>query len=215
MAETHEDFLSLNDEQKLHYLELRLLDIILCMDSTSHTVGQMTEMYNQYLWVIGGASIGDVGYAAQTDGILLALRQQAAEVGYIRKKAEALVAKCKESRNLVRANFLFPGEARVKGEQPTDVKTSQTSRFLELQTALALKKIQTDTQQESKSMHDLTKKGHSDSKSLKVLSIITLVYLPATIIMVSRRSSMAPLNGALTLADDLKELLFYPVCPVR
>ena len=73
-----------------------------------------------------------------------------------------------------------------KKEQPADINPSQTSQFLELQTALALKKIQTDTQQESKSMHALTKKGHNDSKSLKVLSIITLVYLPATITMVSR-----------------------------
>ena len=108
MAKTHdENFISLNDEQKLHNQELRLLDVILCMDSTSHTIGQMREMYNQYLWAIGDASVTDTACAAQADGILLTLQQQAAEVGYIRKKAEALVAKCKASRNLVRETFSF------------------------------------------------------------------------------------------------------------
>ncbi|KAK3399173.1 hypothetical protein B0T20DRAFT_497327 [Sordaria brevicollis] len=179
VAETHDDFLSLSDEQKLHSLELKLLDMILCMDSTSHTIGQLKEMYNQYLWATGSANMGDLRCmcATQTDGILLALRQQAAEVGYIRKKAEALVAKCRESRNLE--------DQQDKGDEESNplMSTRQTSRFLELQTTLALKNIQIDTQEESKSMHDLAKKGHSESKSLKALSLMTAFYLPTTVIM--------------------------------
>ena len=44
---------------------------------------------------------------------------------------------------------------------------------------------------ENHNISDLTAKGIQDTAAVKVLTIITLIYLPATVVSVSRKSLLA------------------------
>jgi hypothetical protein len=53
------------------------------------------------------------------------------------------------------------------------------------QQMLALQKLEREAQGESAIMHELAQKGHRDSASVRILTIITLIYLPCTVVSVS------------------------------
>ncbi|KAK3320435.1 hypothetical protein B0T19DRAFT_465165 [Cercophora scortea] len=70
------------------------------------------------------------------------------------------------------------------------VSASKASTFLERQSALYPANIQIKARRESAATFELAEKGHRDSASLKILSIITLIYLPSTIVSFVRQNTV-------------------------
>lgn len=67
----------------------------------------------------------------------------------------------------------------------TNMTTPQLSSLLDLENGRALKTLAQDARWESQAMRNLTEKATRDAAAVKVLTIITLVYLPATVVSVS------------------------------
>ena len=64
----------------------------------------------------------------------------------------------------------------------------QLSSLLELGNGNTLKQLADQTRKENHSIRVLTEKGTQDAAAVKVLTIITLIYLPATVVSVSPAS---------------------------
>jgi hypothetical protein len=60
----------------------------------------------------------------------------------------------------------------------------QLSDLLSYEEAVALKDLTSETQQESKAMMHLTERSTKDAAAMKILTVITLIYLPTTIVFV-------------------------------
>jgi hypothetical protein len=54
------------------------------------------------------------------------------------------------------------------------------------QQMLALQNLEREAQEENAIMHELAQKGHRDPASVRILTITTLIYLPSTVVSVSR-----------------------------
>jgi hypothetical protein len=123
-----------------------------------------------------------------SDAVVFALREKAKEIAYTRKKAEALLSKVQNTRTLVRNrfNYIF-----CLADQDTDTFL-QISSLLERESGQnlnqqisALHKLEKQGQDESAIMRRLAEKNSRDSSSMRVLTIITMIYLPCTIVSVS------------------------------
>ena len=60
----------------------------------------------------------------------------------------------------------------------------QVSDILDLSNSNALKLLAVESARETAVMHQLTQKATHDAAAVKVLTILTLIYLPATVISV-------------------------------
>ena len=61
----------------------------------------------------------------------------------------------------------------------------QLSSLLDLGNGSSLKELAEEARQENTTMRKLTEKSTQDAAAVKVLTMITLVYLPATVVSVS------------------------------
>ena len=61
----------------------------------------------------------------------------------------------------------------------------QVSSLLDLGNGHSLKTLAEESKAENATMRSLTLKGFQDGVAIKVLTIVTLVYLPATVVSVS------------------------------
>ena len=61
----------------------------------------------------------------------------------------------------------------------------QLSSLLDLNNGEALRKLAEEARKENQTMRILTEKGTRDATAVKVLTIMTLIYLPATVVSVS------------------------------
>ena len=73
----------------------------------------------------------------------------------------------------------------------------QLSSLLELGNGNTLKQLADQTRKENHSIRVLTEKSTQDAAAVKVLTIITLIYLPATVVSVSPASWNYHSNGML------------------
>lgn len=60
----------------------------------------------------------------------------------------------------------------------------QLSSLLDLGNGFSLKQLAKEARKENIAMRQLTEKGTGDAAAVKVLTIITLIYLPATVVSV-------------------------------
>ena len=60
--------------------------------------------------------------------------------------------------------------------------TNLVSSFLDLSSGFALQDLAKESAKENEIIRDLTKKGTQDAAAVKVLTILTLIYLPATVV---------------------------------
>jgi hypothetical protein len=101
-----DDFISIEveDHQELKQIEDQIADLILCLDSTLDTVSTFEDMYqlfgdHQNHTIQRTQTTRRSAYGA--DAVIFALREQAKEIAYTRKKAEALLSKVQNTRTLV------------------------------------------------------------------------------------------------------------------
>lgn len=80
--------------------------------------------------------------------------------------------------------------------------TNLVSSFLELSSGFALQQLARESRREneemrqlSERMHDLTRKATQDAAAVKVLTILTLIYLPATVVSNFFSTSFVSTNG--------------------
>jgi hypothetical protein len=66
----------------------------------------------------------------------------------------------------------------------------QVSSLLDLDNGHSLKVLAEQARVENGRLRELTEKGFKDAVAIKVLTIVTLVYLPATVVSVSTSSPM-------------------------
>ncbi|KAH7084964.1 hypothetical protein BKA63DRAFT_573980 [Paraphoma chrysanthemicola] len=157
-----------NDYQSLKTIEDRASDALLCLESTLDTVKTLQEMHGRYLLAFPTARRSDSPSTnhphTRHDDITFALQEQEREVLYSRKKVEGLLSKAQNTRALISALL-----ERINGHNIE-------------QQMLALQHLECEAQEENASMRQLTEKGHRDSASVRILTIITLIYLPCTVV---------------------------------
>ncbi|KAF1358404.1 hypothetical protein EJ07DRAFT_156999 [Lizonia empirigonia] len=161
-AENNEDnFVSItvDDHQQLKQIEDYVADLILCLDSTSDTLTTLNGMYEHYCENHHSSNRLDrVQHpSAHTDAIAVALAEQAREISYTRRKAESLLSKVQNTRTLI-------------------------SSLLERQSGHNIDQQIAALQQLERQGQDIAEKNSRDSSSMRVLTIITMVYLPCTIV---------------------------------
>ncbi len=64
-------------------------------------------------------------------------------------------------------------------------ESHQSSSILDLGNGQSLKQLAEETRKENVTMRKLTEKSTQDAAAVKVLTIITLIYLPTTVVLVS------------------------------
>ncbi|KAF2184449.1 hypothetical protein K469DRAFT_709209 [Zopfia rhizophila CBS 207.26] len=176
MVTSEMDFISLDveDHQQLKQIEDQIADLMLCLDSTSDTIIALIEMYLQFQ----DHQKDDPQYpnpprksAFGCDAITFALKEKDKEIAYTRQKAEGLLSKVQNSRSLISSLLERQNGCALKAQVAT--LNQQVS---------ALESLEQQSQLESAAMRELTEKGTRDSSSVRVLTIITLIYLPCTVV---------------------------------
>ncbi|KAL9587546.1 MAG: hypothetical protein Q9203_003458 [Teloschistes exilis] len=175
VASIDEKNLSFDERQILKDSEDRLVGNLLILDSTLETITSLVSVYNQFRQDCGSGQ--EDGYADHIDLIEMALQEQHREVGSYRRQMETLRMKVQGSIHLL-------------------------SSLLDLGNGSSLKALAEEAKQENTSMHALTEKSTKDAAAVKVLTTITLIYLPVTVVSVR---TLLPL--VVVDADVKEELL--------
>jgi Mg2+ and Co2+ transporter CorA len=170
--EEDDDFISIEveDHQELKQIEDQTADLILCLDSTLDTVSTFMEMYEHFqTHYASKRSINEplTDSAYRFDAVLFALREKRRWIGEYRKKAEVLLSKVQNTRTLISSLL----------ERQSGHNTNQQIS--------ALHCLEKQGQDENSTMRQLAEKNSRDSSSMRILTIITMIYLPCTIVSVS------------------------------
>ncbi|MCJ1475517.1 hypothetical protein MMC13_004180 [Lambiella insularis] len=144
--------LDIEQRQQLKMLEDQVIDISTVLGTTSDTINALVQKYGQCQ-----SSKDSLRLHEELDDIQYALQDQDREVSLNRKKMEALHQKVNGTINLL-------------------------SSLLDLGTGHSLKVLAEEAHAENLTMRQLTEKGTNDASTVKVLTIITLIYLPTTVV---------------------------------
>ncbi|KAL5378689.1 hypothetical protein DPSP01_008915 [Paraphaeosphaeria sporulosa] len=159
--------ITFEDHQELKMIEDRVADLILCLDSTLDTVATFEEMYEQFSrQQIMPSSVGnkDRNSAYGIDIVIFGLRRRAREISYRQKQAKVLLKKVQTTRTLISSLL----------EQKNGLGTNEQLS--------AVRKLVEQSQEETALMRELAEKNSRDSSSMRILTIITMIYLPCTIV---------------------------------
>ena len=176
-AKSPVELLDNEERQELKEIQDQVIDIFVVLDSTLDTIAFMIEKYEQFCRDINSspADLTDVGL----DPIQLALREKQQEVQLSKKKVKALEKKVQGTINLVRHSCHSPFI------EESLIKSSKLSDLLNLGSGYSLQRLAEEARQENIAMRGLTEKSTRDAAAVKVLTTITLIYLPATVVSVS------------------------------
>ena len=175
-ADSPLQLLDKEERQELKAFQDQVIDILVVLDSTMDTITFMIEKYEQFCHDIktSSADLAD----NQPDPILLALRENQQVSDISKKKVEASNTKVQGTISLVRPyefyNLIATTNSMIK-----------LSDLLNLGSGSSLQRLAEEARKENIAMRGLTEKGTRDAAAVKVLTVITLVYLPATVVSVS------------------------------
>ncbi|MCJ1242727.1 hypothetical protein MMC14_010736 [Varicellaria rhodocarpa] len=147
--------LDITERQELKDVQDQVIDILVVLDSTSDTIESMIEKYKQFNQDCDDpqGNYSDIEF----DAIQSALQEKRREVFLNRKKVETLHTKVRGTISLL-------------------------SDLLDLGNGRSLKALAEEARRENIGMRALTEKGTRDAAAVKGLTIITLIYLPATVV---------------------------------
>ncbi|CAI6338061.1 unnamed protein product [Periconia digitata] len=156
------EFISIDfeDHQEMKVIEDQLAETILFLDSMLDTVTVFRDMYEQFRehHIDASRILGDSRNSSyNTDAVVFGLKEKAREIQHTRKIAVSLLSKVKNTRTLI-------------------------SSLLERAEGYSLQKLAKQGQDENTIMRRLAEKNNRDSSSMRVLTIITMIYLPCTIV---------------------------------
>lgn len=165
------------ERQMLKDSEDRLIDMLLIFDATCDTITSLLDKYQNFR--VGCDSSWDGGNRMGSDLIVCALQERQEDVQSSRNKVKSLHKKVQGTTNLVSKCFLnIQVHCTLKN-------SSQLSSLLDHGNGSSLKQLAEEARKENITMRQLTEKSTKDAAAVKVLTIITLVYLPATVVSVS------------------------------
>ena len=144
--------------QVLNDMENELIDALSVLDSTEDTIDALQENHERYC--ISWYQHSENHEQCANTSLRNALHQMRTEVAVNRKKIKALSAKLKGAIKLL-------------------------SSLLDLENGISLTRLTQEAAEESGNMRRLTEKSTQDAATVKMLTVITIVYLPATAISVS------------------------------
>ena len=165
--------LDFQERQLLKDLEDELLDILLVFDSLYNTIQALLRHYNQFCLASEVESKNDA-----FDYISDALSEKSEDVVLNRKKIQSLHTKVKGTIELVSSGLSCVGDPQV-------TTWTQLSNLLDLGNGFSLKQLAEEAKNENTTIRKLAEKSTGDAAAVKVLTIITLIYLPATVVSVS------------------------------
>ncbi|KAF6234581.1 hypothetical protein HO173_007207 [Letharia columbiana] len=131
------------------------MDILLIFDATRDTITSVLDRYQEFC--IGCGSTSDDGGRMGSDFIVCALQERQKDVHSSRNKVKILHKKVQGTANLL-------------------------SSLLDHGNGSSLKQLAEEARKENIAMRQLTEKSTKDAAAVKVLTIITLIYLPATVV---------------------------------
>lgn len=147
--------LDFEERQVLKDFEDKILDVLLALDSTTHTINTLMEKYHQFCQ---DPSFFDPEAGTDVyDFVAIALHEKKQEVVLTRTKVETLHSKVKNTIDLL-------------------------SSLLDLGNGVALKVLAEESQKENAVMRGLAEKSTRDAAAVKVLTVITLIYLPVAVV---------------------------------
>ncbi|KAI4159818.1 MAG: hypothetical protein LQ342_006236 [Letrouitia transgressa] len=148
--------LDIEERQVLKDFEDRIIDNLLVLDSTESTITSLIENYDRFILYKPAQQETNI---ESFDPVAVALLEKKKEVNFCRTKVETLHAKVQGSIKLL-------------------------SSLLDLGNGYALKVLAEEARKENTTMRKLTEKSTRDAAAVKVLTIITLIYLPVTVVSV-------------------------------
>ncbi|OCL07709.1 hypothetical protein AOQ84DRAFT_440040 [Glonium stellatum] len=157
MIEDDKDFkfLDYDQEQELKQVEDRVVDVTVSLNSTLDTLTTLLDMYGHFSKQTRECLEKSAVY--DWDAITFALREKMQEVNYMKQNVDALSSKLQSTKGLI-------------------------STLLDRANGHNLKLLGEEARQENILMRQLAEKGTRDSSVVKTLTVITLIYLPATVV---------------------------------
>ncbi|KAL9119693.1 MAG: hypothetical protein Q9187_003752 [Circinaria calcarea] len=157
--------------QELKDFQDQVVSIIVVLDSTLDTIASMIEKHRQFCRDFDGPlkDLTDI----ELEPIQLALREKQQEAHLSKKKVEALHTKIQGTISLL-------------------------SDILSLGSGYSLQRLAEEARKDNVAMRGLTEKSTQDAAAVKVLTVITLVYLPATVNFFSTQFVKQQTEGQLT-----------------
>ncbi|KAI9891459.1 MAG: hypothetical protein M1814_002778 [Vezdaea aestivalis] len=159
--------INFSDRQMLKQMEDQVLDIVVILDSTTDTVSSLLEKYKICVPQDDQTSYSRVAY----DPIEIGFREKLQELSLIKTKTEALMRRIQGTTSLV-SSLLEYESAQITSENAQI--TAANGRSLE--------QLAQEARIENITMRMLTEKSTRDASSVQVLTIMTLVYLPSTVV---------------------------------
>lgn len=123
------------------------------LDSTLDILTSLQEKYHVFSCGHEGLPLGSI----RTDRIAFGFHEAVREVQLIRKQLDALYERVKSSVQLL-------------------------SSLLDLENGQSLQKLAEESRKENTAMRILTEKSGADASAVKVITIITLIYLPTSVV---------------------------------
>lgn len=143
------------ERQRLKDFEDRLIDLLLIFDANYDTLTSLLDRYQDFC--INCHSTSEDGDRRKSDFIVDALQEKQKDIYSSRNKIKTL-------------------HTKVRGT------TSLLSSLLDHGNGSSLKQLAEEAKKENFTMRQLTEKSTKDAAAVKVLTVITLIYLPATVV---------------------------------
>ncbi|KAF2656767.1 hypothetical protein K491DRAFT_596212 [Lophiostoma macrostomum CBS 122681] len=191
-------FIEVEDHQVLKQIEDQTADLIMCLDSTMDSVSTFMDMYEHFqVHYDNGSPINGspMKSAYGSDAILFALKEKKRWISEYRKKAQVLLSKVQNTRTLI-SSLLERQSGRNTNQQIS-----------------ALHSLEKQGQDENSTMRQLAEKNSRDSSSMRILTIITMIYLPCTINFYSTQfvNQKETATGKTTLVYTQNAWIFFAI----
>lgn len=147
------NLLTVEDRQQFRLIEDRITDMFAMLDSTIDIVSSLEEKY--HIFYLGCASVSLEMIKSDQNAFMF--HEQSRKLKLIRKQLEALHQRVQSSVQLL-------------------------SSLLDLENGRSLRKLAEESRTENIAMRKLSEKAQTDGAAVKVITIITMIYLPTTVV---------------------------------
>ena len=145
--------LTVEDRQRFCLIEDRVSDMFAMLDATLNILTSLQEKYHIFFLDQENVSAA----AIRTDTIAYMFLERIKEIEFIQSQLKALDGRVKSSVQLL-------------------------SSLLDLENGQSLRKLAEESRQENVAMRILSEKASADASAVKVITIITLIYLPTSVV---------------------------------